>query len=222
MTGPDAFDQQLESLLVAEADAPAPTGLHERVLEPSTRQRPRPAWVAWLGSGWASEPPAGRLAAIGWARPVLVAVLILLMLGAAILVAGGPRQPSPSIGPLVYGRDGDIVLADLDGANPVVIADGAPSSDRLGTWYTLAAGWAPDGSHLVYNEVRPGQMPSVITHISDASGRRVSSFVIDGPAVELADRQLKSDLGDMVVPGFRPSLPRSHGLKARSLSRPQE
>ncbi len=108
MTGPDAFDQQLESWLVAEADAPAPTGLHERVLEPSTRQRPRPAWVAWLGSGWASEPPAGRLAAIGWARPVLVAVLILLMLGAAILVAGGPRQPSPSIGPLVYGRDGDI------------------------------------------------------------------------------------------------------------------
>ena len=46
MTRLDAFDQQLESWLEAEADFPVPASLQERVLEPATRRRPRPAVLA--------------------------------------------------------------------------------------------------------------------------------------------------------------------------------
>ena len=209
MTHLDAFDRQLESWLEAEADIPAPTALHERVLEPTTHRRPRHANLAWVGSHWISDLPAGTLSTARWARPVLVMVVILLLLGAAILVGGIRREEPLSNLPLLYSRDGDILMADWDGTNPVVIADGAPSTEPFGTRYELipwpsnGSVWAPDRNHFVYHELHPWQVPGVITHISDASRRRLASFVIEeplpgetapptpGPDAEVRDRRLK-------------------------------
>ena len=77
-------------------------------------------------------------------------------------------------GRLVYVRDGDIYLADADGANPVRVAPGATDDGARGPDYGLAPEsiWARDGRHYMYLE---GGAQSRV-HISDAEGRDVACF----------------------------------------------
>ena len=66
MTGHDDFDRTLADWLEADALSPAPAGDLDRVLDATRRRRPRPGWLAGLGSGWVGEPPAaGSIFGVG-------------------------------------------------------------------------------------------------------------------------------------------------------------
>ncbi len=144
MTGHDDFDRALAGWFEADALAPAPAAGLDRVLDVTRRRRPRPAWLAGLGSHWVGEPPrAGSSSGVRslprlglrWSAALVLLLVIAALVGGAILVGARLFQPSPlpagRLGHLAYGLDGDIFVADWDGRNPVRIADG-PSGRQLG------------------------------------------------------------------------------------------
>jgi Tol biopolymer transport system component len=106
--------------------------------------------------------------------------------------APDPAAPLPTntsapggLGRLAFELDGDIYVADWDGANPVRITDTVrPGAEEVcaGHWVDGPA-WSPDGRHLAYRgdkdsgDTRPdGCSPSTTVTISDPSGRRIASF----------------------------------------------
>ena len=127
-------------------------------------------------------------------------ILAAVALGAVVagLTGGGPGpdksepvvSPTPvgSVGPLAYGLDGDIYVADADGSNPVRIANGAPGIKR-DCWGYWGEGpiWSPDGRYLAYR----GHVAADDTdcyanrtvNISDPAGHRVASFPAEGWAI---------------------------------------
>jgi Tol biopolymer transport system component len=127
------------------------------------------------------------------ARPLLLlaaGLLLVLALGGALLVGAGvvelpvrPALPDSSATHLAYGLDGDIYLAEVDGTNPVRIADGVPSGDatECGTsFYGFGPMWSPDGLHFAYRSDHGGDLgvppcPGTV-HLSDADGQPVASF----------------------------------------------
>jgi Tol biopolymer transport system component len=100
--------------------------------------------------------------------------------------AVAPRTPSVtstrvdtgSLGALAYVADGDIYVADWDGANPVRIADGRPPNGGPGCGPAQYGGegsiWSPDGRYLAYRYGSCEVDPTVI--ISDPDGNVVASF----------------------------------------------
>src|SRR4030095_9089043 len=95
-------------------------------------------------------PRARRRVFITIASSVAIAVLVVGMgiAGARALqtapTPADPPAPTPTpagLGALAYGVDGDIYVADLDGSNPVRIADGRPAHDCGGLGEYLA--WGP-------------------------------------------------------------------------------
>jgi len=101
-----------------------------------------------------------------------------------------PPTPTPTpagLGALAYGVDGDIFVADWDGANAVRIADGRPPNDcgGLGEYWGDGPIWSPDGRYLAYRhtncDVPRDSLPAgwdVV--ISDAEGNVVASFPSEG------------------------------------------
>lgn len=101
-------------------------------------------------------------------------------------------QPAAPVEPaLAYGVDGDIYVANWNGANPVRIADGGPEDGMEGCpeaeqrdHYTASgSAWSPDGAYLAYWNWRPCPAPpnewgTVI--ISDPQGNVVASFPGEG------------------------------------------
>jgi Tol biopolymer transport system component len=96
-----------------------------------------------------------------------------------------PPAPARS-GALAYGFDGDIYVADSDGANAVRIADGRPvdGADECGQgehraeYIAFGTAWSPDGRYLAYWDwgcpVPPTAWGTVV--ISDPGGNLVASF----------------------------------------------
>jgi Tol biopolymer transport system component len=95
------------------------------------------------------------------------------------------------LGSLAYGVDGDIYVADWDGANPVRIADGRPPNGGPGCGPAQYGGegpiWSPDGRYLAYwyqsCQVGSGLPPGANSAdpwgnviISDPQGNLVASF----------------------------------------------
>jgi RNA polymerase sigma factor (sigma-70 family) len=105
-----------------------------------------------------------------------------------------PEHPPVVSNALAYGADGDIFLADENGANAVKIADGDPidyahecTPGEVQIHYLVnGTAWSPDGRYLAYWNWRPcpvlaNEWGSVI--IADAHGNVVSSFPGEGWAI---------------------------------------
>ena len=136
-----------------------------------------------------SAPPAllrraRRRVVLTIASSVAIAVLVVGMGIAGVRALqtaptpADPPTPTPTpgrLGSLAYEVDGDIYVADLDGSNPVRIADGHPVSggDGCSTGEYFAEGpiWSPDGRYLAY---RRADCWDVV--ISDREGNVVASF----------------------------------------------
>jgi Tol biopolymer transport system component len=123
-------------------------------------------------------------------RRVLLATVAIVVLttaacsGEAVPSGSTPAdraiQPSPTaLGALAYGVDGDIYVADWDGANPVRIANGRPvnGNDNCSRpeYFTEGPIWSPDGRYLSYWRCLWGTVM-----INDLEGNLVASFPGEG------------------------------------------
>jgi Tol biopolymer transport system component len=91
--------------------------------------------------------------------------------------------PTPArLGALVYAVEGDIFVADPDGANAVRIADGHPASDcgGLDEYWGEGTIWSPDGRYLAYRHTSCQASASWDVVISDPQGNVVTSFTSEG------------------------------------------
>ena len=194
MTGHDDFDRTVARWLEADSLSPAPADGLDRVLDATRRRRPRPAWLAGLGSRWVGEAyGAGASSGVGsvprlglrWSTVIVLLLAIAALVGGAILVGAWLFQPSPlptgHLGRLAYGLDGDIYLADWDGGNPVRIADGSPpdggplcSSGRSGDVTYGGPIWSPDGRHIAFR-AETSQCERTVS-ISDPDGSHLVTF----------------------------------------------
>jgi Tol biopolymer transport system component len=137
----------------------------------------------------ASSRSVGTAAPARSARPLLLlaaaAMLLALAVGGAALALSRLVDPPPdsSVTHLAYGLDGDIYLADVDGTNPVRIADGVPSADATecgSSFYGFGPMWSPDGRYLAYRSDHWGALDGPecagTVYLSDADGQPVASF----------------------------------------------
>jgi Tol biopolymer transport system component len=135
-----------------------------------------------------AEPQAGPETRTNYMLPfglAAAALLLALAIGGAVLVGSGvvepPVLPDSSNPRLVYALEGDIYLADWDGTNPVLIAQGLILD---GNACAIFAGegsmWSPDGRHFAYRSGwgRDGCTPLV--EVRDAQGNPVGSFPGEG------------------------------------------
>jgi Tol biopolymer transport system component len=125
-------------------------------------------------------------------------VAVAVFVGAMWFLAGrfSDRTPTPAsrplpagLGSLAYGVDGDIYVAELDGSNPVRIADGRPPNEcgapgdySLGEYWGEGPMWSPDGRYLAYRRANcevPGDLRWHVV-ISDPEGNVVAEFPGDG------------------------------------------
>jgi hypothetical protein len=146
----DDLDRALIEWMETDAAAPAPVGLFERVVAVTDRHRPRPGWLAGIGSAWVGEDAPRNVGYRSRSRQVAVVVLVLVLalLGAMVLVGAGLLRPVPPdwpAGRLAYASlDGDVFTADPDGSDPIRVA--------AGIGYTgWSPGWSPDGRFLLYS-----------------------------------------------------------------------
>ena len=116
-----------------------------------------------------------------WSRPMLLLAAALLLglaaAGAALVGSGILRLPDLSGGSaarLAYGLDGDIYLADWDGANPVRIADGEPPGPGCGNFWGEGSMWSPDGRYFAYRGATGGDCPNEV-YVRDAEGDLVAT-----------------------------------------------
>jgi DNA-binding beta-propeller fold protein YncE len=141
----------------------------------------------------------------GWSeirRPfAALGIVCLLMTGCTAEggepVAAASPPPSPTGTPtsrsssaLAYGVDGDIYVADRDGANAVRIANGVPvdgadecaQGEHRAEYAVFGSAWSPNGRYLAYWDwgcpVPPNAWGTVI--INDPKGNLVASFPGEG------------------------------------------
>jgi len=171
------FERMVQSWLVADAPAAAPSRLDAAVVEAARRARQRPGWLAALriDQGWQPrrlELPSGR-------RSLQLAVMLLLLVLAAVLVASAGRpvhRPAPLSGParnglVAFDSDGQIVIANADGTDRLVLTSGSASRST--------PIWSPDGLRLAFWSKPAGGGPLALT-VVDADGG--GSHVVSGPS----------------------------------------
>ena len=194
MTGHDDFDRTLARWFEADAVSPAPAGGLDRVIDDTRRRRPRPAWLAGLGSHWIAEEPDGgsifsgrSLPGLGlrWSTALILLLIMAALVGGAVVVGARLLKPLPlplgHLGHLAYGLDGDIYVADWDGRHPIQVADGLPEGGprECGSFWGEGPMWSPDGRHFAYRSdwgdpCRATSSGNV--YLSDPQGRVVASF----------------------------------------------
>jgi WD40 repeat protein len=156
-------------------------------------------------------------------------VVIAVFVGAMWFLAErfSDRTPTPASRPkpgqnaaaLAYGVDGDIYVADLDGSNPVRIADGVPvegadecgQGERRAEYIAFGTAWSPDGRYLAYwDRGCPYGLPSVPPErgvpwgtviISDAEGNVVASFPGQGWQISWSPDSKSVAISDFWSPG---------------------
>ncbi len=128
------------------------------------------------GATWLRLPRPG--VSLTWARAAAMAGLLLLLVlaMALIVVVGAQPAPAPRVGGLAYELGGDIYLADPDGTNPVLVADGDPEAP-CGLFGGPVV--SPDGRHLAYRSNWGNGCQGAIT-IVDPDGHIISTFPGEG------------------------------------------
>ena len=184
----DDFDRVLADWFEADARLAVPDGGLERITGATRNRRPRPAWLAAVGSHWMGQSideDATRVA-----RPrarldprsstALVALVVVARLVAGALFVGArllKHEPTlRHLGHLAYGLDSNLFIADWNGANPVPVTDAWPSGSTQ--CHDTGHGdptWSPDGRYLAY---RSGWSDAChgIVFVVDPTGRPVTSF----------------------------------------------
>jgi len=185
MTAYDDLDRTLAAWFESDSLPIAPAGRLESTIAATRRVRPRPAWLGGVGSRWPGAPASGldagavrsRRADLSLATMFLLVLALIALVGGALLVGARLVAPPPASGDgrLVYAVDGDIFVADWEGANPVRVADGAPDrANSCESYWAEGPIWSPDGRHFAY---RHGGMDcDQQIFVADADGRVVSSF----------------------------------------------
>ena len=210
MTATNDFERTLAGWLQAQSESLVPSAGIERVLDVTSRRRPRPALLAGLGSRWIGAAPTADLGAGTADRPRRSPVRgrsgpapwsrargrgdpgrRAAHHPAALEVA--PRTSPPATeqggGRLVYIVDGVVYLADSDGSNPAQMGGDSLSSGHLRL--------GPDGGKDVVPRQPVLRLPvgwrgegfctGGWVYIHDANGNAVASwFAGDGWRVEWA------------------------------------
>jgi Tol biopolymer transport system component len=153
------FERQIGDWLRVQAPPRAPGSLLTTALDQvAVIPQERPIAQRLLGER------LGRSRALRYA--LVVALLVAAILAGLVLI-GGPR-PLPVLGRLTYSLNGDIYLADWDGANAARIANGSSAAG-----YRFPK-WSPDGRYLMYELWREAGDQTVF--VTDSTGAVVTSF----------------------------------------------
>jgi Tol biopolymer transport system component len=179
MTTSDDLERRLQSWMTDTAPAREPDGLVARAVDRTGSVRQRPAILVHSGLrrrefALPDLSPQARL--------LFLAVLLLIVMGAAVAVGARLLQPTPSpvdtrLG-LAYAFGGGVYVADWDGTNPVRIVVGG-SEDSCGAPYIEDGLVSPDGRHIAYRLGPVGAAGSSgcrTVVISDPDGDTVATF----------------------------------------------
>ena len=89
MTARDELDRRLADWMTETVSSPPSAGRFEQAMAATARRRPRPRWLAALGSDWVG-PAVDRPQAQAWPalrRELLMAIAVALLIAAAIAAA---------------------------------------------------------------------------------------------------------------------------------------
>ena len=121
MTARDDFDGLLSAWFDHDAPGREPEHLLGQVLARTARTRRRPSWL--VPERWLSVQLVTRWQTVPRVAPLVVALgLLMLLLAAALLLAGRPRLPAPfgpaANGLIAYMSGPQIVVAPIGGSDP--------------------------------------------------------------------------------------------------------
>ena len=121
----------------------------------------------------------GRLLPSGLDRRVAWMLLLAAMLVAvmALALAVGTNQPPAGVGRIVFVRDGDLFIAEVDGSGQTRIANGGANGARFGYLHAL---WAPDGRHIAAARDTGGEFLTPAVDLLTAAGALVRTVEL-GP-----------------------------------------
>ena len=129
--------------------------------------------VSARGRQWRRRRNTGAAAALAAVVALAVLPMTRLLSPSPTVVLEGTADAPQSA--LAYGVDGDIYVAEPNGANPVRIADGEPRWDgdcrpgeQRNRYLAFGSPWSPDGRYLAYWNWRPCD-PSRTTSGPDTS-----------------------------------------------------
>jgi Tol biopolymer transport system component len=171
MTVRDDFDRMLATWLDETAGQGVPDYVDE-TLAGLERIGQRPAWL----SPWRWLPMQLTMPRVVVPRILVYLALVALIAAAligAVLMAGSPVPvlPAPyglaAAGPVVFDRDGDLVVAGADGSGVRVLVGG--EGEQFGATY------APDGAHVVYWSRQPGSIRAQLW-VVDPDGRNARAL----------------------------------------------
>jgi hypothetical protein len=185
---------RLSAWMVATAPTRVPTGMVTGALSRTASVRQRSALLA--RSGLPAVVPGPRSLGFRWSAIAVVVLTAVALLAGGLLLGARLVQPPPTEPGeprLVYDLDGDVIVADRDGSDPVVIAEGNPLEAPAERFFWIEDGaWSPDGQRLVYHGGVPdpsgplkGPGPRLLdetVYVSDPAGDIVTSFPGTGSA----------------------------------------
>jgi Tol biopolymer transport system component len=202
MTAPERLDRDLRTEL-ADIAAPRYPDYIDDVLARAVRDPQRPAWT--FPERWLPMSVHVRRTALAPTLPLpsLVLLLVLaLLIGAVLVLAGSQRRPAPPYGPAANGVvalavDGDIVAHDLAAGTDRILV-GGPEIDVYPTF-------SRDGTRLAFFRLTDGGSPLSLM-VADADGGNVRSLIGPVHDISAAWSPRSDELAVVVDEGGLPTL----------------
>jgi hypothetical protein len=123
------------------------------------------------------------------ARLLLLAALVFTLGALAVAIGSRPSlfvQAPDSAARIVFVRDGDLFVAEVDGSGQTLIANGGADEVRLGY---MTAAWSPDMRHIAAVRDAGGAFLTPSVDLMSADGALVRTVALDpgcGPAITWA------------------------------------